>query len=105
VLPSTTTLTNICQREYALTVDAIRNQLPLQNNRTLDLEAWTSTNNQAKTSVITYFMNHNYALSKVQLAFDEMDRLFFSHFETQFWMIGHRPTCWSKDSRTLEGHA
>jgi hypothetical protein len=29
VLPSPTTLSNICQREYALTVDAIKKQLPL----------------------------------------------------------------------------
>jgi hypothetical protein len=31
VLPSATTLSNICQMEYALTVDAIRKQLPVQN--------------------------------------------------------------------------
>jgi hypothetical protein len=29
VLPSATTLINICRREYALTVDAIKKQLPL----------------------------------------------------------------------------
>jgi len=28
VLPSATTISNICRREYALTVDAIKNQLP-----------------------------------------------------------------------------
>jgi len=29
VLPSATTLSNICLREYALTVDAIKKQLPI----------------------------------------------------------------------------
>jgi hypothetical protein len=31
VLLSTTTLSNICQREYALTVDTIKKQLPIWN--------------------------------------------------------------------------
>jgi len=31
VLPSATTLSTICRREYALTVDAIKKQLPLRN--------------------------------------------------------------------------
>jgi len=29
VLPSATALSNICRREYALTVDAIKKQIPL----------------------------------------------------------------------------
>jgi len=33
VLPSATTVSNICRREYALTVDAIQKQLPLQIKR------------------------------------------------------------------------
>jgi hypothetical protein len=31
VLPSATTLSDICRKEYALTVDAIKKQLPLRN--------------------------------------------------------------------------
>jgi len=31
VLPSTTTLNNISRREYAITVDAMKKQLPIQN--------------------------------------------------------------------------
>jgi len=33
-------------------------------------------------SVIAYYMDRNRALSEVQLAFDEDDRLFFSSFES-----------------------
>jgi len=38
VLPSTTTLSNICRREYALTVDAITKQLPSRNTVSLVLD-------------------------------------------------------------------
>jgi len=44
VLPSTTTLSNICQKEYALTLDAIKKQLPLRNTVSSTLDGWTSTN-------------------------------------------------------------
>jgi hypothetical protein len=37
VLPSATTCSNICRREYALTVDAIKKQMPVQNKVSL---AW-----------------------------------------------------------------
>jgi len=47
VLPSATTLSNICQREYALTVDAIKKQLPVPNKVSLALYGWTSTNKLA----------------------------------------------------------
>jgi len=82
VLPSATTLSNICRREYALTVDAIKKQLPIRNKVSLALDGWTSTNKLAITSVIAYYMDRNWALHEVQLAFDEVDRLFCSHFET-----------------------
>jgi len=52
VLPSATTLTNICRRDYALTLDAIRKQLPVRNKVSLALDGWTSTNKLAITSVI-----------------------------------------------------
>jgi len=38
VLPSATTFSNICRREYALTVDGIKKQLPLRNNVSLALD-------------------------------------------------------------------
>jgi hypothetical protein len=44
VLPSATTLSNICQREYALAVDPIKKQLPSRNKVSLALDGWTSNN-------------------------------------------------------------
>jgi len=57
VLPSALTLSNICQREYALTVDAIKKQLPIRNKVSLALDGWTSTNKLAIMSVIAYSMD------------------------------------------------
>jgi len=105
VLPSATTLSNIGRREYALTVDAIKNQLPLRNKVSLALDGCTSTNKLAITSVIAYYLDRNWALGEVQLAFDEVDRLFCSHFESYLRMIGQGPTYWSKASRSFEGRA
>jgi len=82
VLPSTTTLSNICQREYAMIVDAIEKQLPSWNKVSLALDGWTSTKKLAIRSVIAYYMDQNSALREVQLAFDEVDRPFFSCFES-----------------------
>ena len=82
LLPSTTTLSNICRREYALGVDAIRKQLLSRNEVSLALDGWTSTNKLTITSVIPYCMDWNLALHEVELAFDEVDRLFFSTFES-----------------------
>jgi hypothetical protein len=82
VLLSATTLSNICHREYALTVDAIKKELPLGNKVSLALDGWTSTNKLAITSVIGYYMDPNWALRDVQLACDEVNRLFCSRFES-----------------------
>jgi hypothetical protein len=68
--------------EYALTVDAIKKQLPLPNIVSLALDGWTSTNKLAILLVIAYYMDRNCALCEVQLTFDEVNRLFCSHFET-----------------------
>jgi len=76
VLPSATTLSNICRRDYALTVDAIKKQLPVQNKMSLALDGWTSTHKLAIMSAIAYIIERNWALREVQLAFDEVDRLF-----------------------------
>jgi hypothetical protein len=82
VLPSATTLGNICCREYTLTVDSIKKQLPSLNKVSLALDGWTSMNKLAITSVIAYYMDRNWALHEVQLPFNEVDRLFFSRFES-----------------------
>jgi len=63
-------------------VDAIRKQLPVRNEVSLAFDRWTSTSKLAITSVIAYNMDRNWALREVQLAFDEVDRLFHSHFES-----------------------
>jgi len=82
VLPSAMTLSNICWREYALTLDAIKKQLPVRNKVSLVLDGWTSTNKLAITSAIAYYIDRNWALREVQLTFDDVDRLFYSCFES-----------------------
>jgi hypothetical protein len=81
VLPSNTTISNICQSEYALTVDVIKKQLPIRNEVSLALDRWTSTNKLAITSVIAYYMDRNWALREVQLAVDQVDSWFCFRFE------------------------
>jgi hypothetical protein len=63
-------------------VDAIKKQLPIRNKVSLALDRWTSMNKIAITSVIAYYMDRNWALREVQLAFDEVDRLFGSRVES-----------------------
>jgi hypothetical protein len=65
VLLSATTLSNICQREHARTVDAIKKQMLIRNTVSLALDGWTSTNKFAKTSVIAYYMDRKWALHEV----------------------------------------
>jgi len=57
-------------------------QLPLRNKLILGLDEWTSTNQLAITWVIASFIDPNWALREVQLAFDEVDCLFHSGFES-----------------------
>jgi hypothetical protein len=76
VLPSPTTLRNISRREYALTVGAITKQLPSWHRVSLALNRWTSANKLTIMSVIAYYMDRNWALGKVQLAFEDIDHLF-----------------------------
>jgi hypothetical protein len=82
VLPSAITLSNICRKEFALTVDAFKKQLPLRNKFSLALDGCTSTNKLAITLIIAYYMDRNRALGEVQLAFDEVNRRFCSRFES-----------------------
>jgi len=88
VRPSATTLSNICRTDYALTVDAIKTQLPLRNKVSLALDGWTSMNKLAIRSVIAYYTDRNWALREVQLAFSEVNRLFISRFESSLRMTG-----------------
>jgi len=79
---SATTLSNIGQREYALTIDAIKEQLPSRDKVSLALDGWTSMNKLAIKLVIAYYMDHNWALLEFQFTFNQVDRLFFSAFES-----------------------
>ena len=76
------TLSNLRRKEYALTMDAIKKQLPIRNEVSLAFEGWTSTNKLGITSVIAYNMDQKWALRDIQLAFDEGDRLFSSRLES-----------------------
>jgi hypothetical protein len=62
-------------------VDAIKKQLPSRNKVSLALDGWISTNKLVITSVIAYYIDRIWALGEVQLAFDEVDNLFFSYIE------------------------
>jgi len=88
VLPSASTLSNICQREYTLTVDAIKKQLPSRNKDSLALDGWTLTNKSAIMLVIAYYMARNWALREVQLVFYKVDSPFFSYFESSLTITG-----------------
>ena len=105
VLPSATTLSNICRREHALTVDAVKKQLPLRNTVSLALDGWTSKNKLAITLIIAYYMDRNWALHEVQHAFNEFDRLCCSGFESKLKMTGQGPTYRNKASHRFEGRA
>jgi len=54
-------------------VDAIKKQLLSQNTVSFASEGWTATNKLAIMSVIAYYMDRDWALREVQLAFDEVD--------------------------------
>ena len=72
ILPCASTLGNLCRREYAPTLNAIKKLLPSKNKVSLALDGWTSTNRLAITSVIGYFIDKSWSLREVQLAFDEV---------------------------------
>ena len=73
-------------------MDAIKKLWPSGNKVSLALDVWTSPDKLAITSVIVYYMDRNWALREVQLAFHELDRLFLSRFESELRMIGQGPT-------------
>jgi hypothetical protein len=71
-LPSASTLGNLCHKEYDLTLAAIKSQLPKDNKVSLALDGWTSCNRLAIESVIGYYIDNDWKLREVQLAFDEV---------------------------------
>jgi hypothetical protein len=82
-LPCPSTLSNTCRREYALTIDAIREQLPKSNKISLAIDGWTSTHRLAIKSIIGYYIARDWTLKEVQLAFEEViivSYLFFQVF-------------------------
>jgi len=103
VLPSASTLSKICRREYTLTVDAIKKQLPSRNKVSSALDGWTSKNKFAITLVVAYYLDRNWALGEVQLSFDQVDSPFFSHFESSLRITGQGSAYWSTASWTFEG--
>jgi len=82
VLLSAMFLSNIDLREYALTVDAIWKQFLSGNKVSLASDGWTSMYKLSIMSVIPYYLDRNWALCEVQLALNEVDHQFFSHFES-----------------------
>jgi hypothetical protein len=82
VVPSASTLSHMCRREYSLSLNAITKQFPSRNNDSLPVASWTSMNKLTKTSVITYSMYWNETLQEVQLGFHEVQSLFCSYFKT-----------------------
>jgi len=82
VLPSASALSNIRRSKYVLTVDAIKKQLPTRHKVGLALDGWTLTNKLAITSVISYYIDHHWAMRKVQLALDEVSSLFCFYFNS-----------------------
>jgi len=103
VLMSVSTLSNIRWREYSLTVDAIQKQLPTRNEVSSAFDGWTSKHKLAITLVSAYYMDRNWAMREVQIAFDEVNSLFFFYFNSSFRIIGQGSTYWSKASHALEG--
>jgi hypothetical protein len=59
VLPSTTTHSNICWREYPLTVNANMKQLPSRDRVTSVIDRWTSANKLAMTLIVDYYVDQN----------------------------------------------
>jgi len=80
-------------------------QFPTRNKVSLALNRWTATNKLALMSVIAYYMDQDWAMWEVQLAFDDVNSLFFFHSNNQIRIIGQGSTYWSKASHTFKGSA
>jgi len=95
-------MSNFCRREYTMTVHAIKKQLSSRNKESLALHRWTSANKLAIRSVITYYMDWNWALWEVQLVFDEVNSWSFFYFESSLPIRDQESTYTSKASHTFE---
>jgi hypothetical protein len=62
--------------QLAVTVDAIKMELPSRNTVSLALDVSQAMHTHRIMSVIAYYMNPNWALREFQLTLDEVDRLF-----------------------------
>jgi len=82
VLPSTSTQSNICRREFTLTVDEIKKQLPSRNKVSLAMDLGTSPNKLAVMLGVAYYMDAHRALRKLQFALDKVDSQLFSLFQS-----------------------
>ena len=102
VLLSASTLSNISLREYTLTLDAMKMQLPWTNKVSLALDGWTSPNRLAITSVLAYNMDRNWALQELHLAFNEVDSPILSYFESSLRITGQGSAYGSTSSWTFE---
>jgi hypothetical protein len=80
ILPSASTISNICHRECSLTIVAIKKQLPTEHKVSMVLDRWTSTINLAKVSVIGYYSDHNRSIRDIQLAFEDFVSTQFAIF-------------------------
>jgi hypothetical protein len=60
----------------------LRKNCRCKNKVSLTSDGWTSTNKLAIMSVIANNMDRKWALHEDPLAFDKVDPLFFSHFES-----------------------
>jgi hypothetical protein len=96
-------MSNICWREYTLTVDAIKKELSSRSKVSLALDGGTLTNKLAITSEIAYYMDQNWALRKVQLAFNEIDIPFMSFFESSLRITDQGSAYRSTANQILEG--
>jgi len=79
---SATTVGNIYCRHDSPTMDAIQKQLLSRSKVCLALGGWTGTKKLVIMSVMAYYMDRIRALREVQPAFNEVDRLFISLFES-----------------------
>jgi len=69
----------------------------------LALDGWTSLNKLCISLFNAYSIDRNRALQVVPVAFDEVDHVFFSAFESHLRIMNHGSLYWSKASCTVAG--
>lgn len=92
VLPSAKNLSNVCQREYALAVDAIKNKLLWRNKLSLATDRLKLKNNLTVMAVIAYCMERDWAMGGVELTLDKVRWRFMSPVASKFCITGQRQT-------------